>query len=79
VSGEGASSGGTEVWAKVAPDRCVGIGMCMVEAPRGFDFGDDQLSVFQPNSGATEQELIAAADACPSSAISVLRAARQLR
>lgn len=66
-----AARDGAAPWATVSHDRCVGIGACVLACPSGFDFDDAGLSVFQPNSGATVEELTEAADSCPTSAIEV--------
>jgi ferredoxin len=57
--------------ARVSHDRCVGIGMCVLSCPGGFDFDDAGLSVFQPTGTWTSAELLEAADSCPTSAIDV--------
>lgn len=62
-----------ELSATVSHDRCVGIGMCALSCPGGFDFDDEGLSVFAPNGTWTEAELLEAADSCPTSAIDVYR------
>ncbi|MGZ7036503.1 MAG: ferredoxin [Ilumatobacteraceae bacterium] len=59
--------------ATVSHDRCVGIGMCVMTCASGFDFDDEGLAVFKPEGGATAEELVEAADVCPSSAIEVFR------
>jgi ferredoxin len=62
----------------VSHDRCVGIGMCVMHCPGGFDFDKDGLSVFQPDGEWTEPEVLEAADSCPQSAIDVSRDGRRL-
>lgn len=62
-----------ELTATVSHDRCVGIGMCALSCPGGFDFDDTGLSVFQPSGTWTEAEVLEAADSCPTSAIDVYR------
>jgi ferredoxin len=58
--------------ARVSHERCVGIGMCVLSCPGGFEFDDAGLSVFQPAGTWTSAELLEAADSCPTSAIDVL-------
>lgn len=59
--------------AVVSHDRCVGVGMCVLSCPGGFEFDDAGLSVFQADGAWTEQEVTEAADSCPTSAIDVYR------
>ncbi len=59
--------------ASVSHDRCVGIGICALTSPGGFDFDDTGLAVFQPNGKWTPEELTEAAHGCPSSAIDIFR------
>jgi ferredoxin len=54
-------------------DRCVGVGMCVMASPGGFDFDDEGLSVFQAAGEWSEDQLVEAAHSCPSSAIAVYR------
>ncbi len=59
--------------AKVSHDHCVGIGMCALSCPGGFEFDGAGLSVFQPEGVWTQDEVLEAADSCPTSAIAVYR------
>lgn len=65
--------GTPHIKATVDHDRCVGIGMCVLSCPGGFDFDDAGLSVFQPQGQWTAEELTEAAHSCPTSAIDVFR------
>jgi len=64
--------------AEVSQDRCVGIGMCALSCPGGFDFDDAGQSFFQPEGTWTDAEVIEAADSCPQSAIDVWRDGKKL-
>lgn len=62
-----------KITAAVSHDRCVGVGMCALSCPGGFDFDDAGQSVFQQEGTWTEAEVLEAADSCPQSAIDVYR------
>lgn len=59
--------------ASVSHDRCVGVGMCALSSPGGFEFDEAGQAVFQPAGEWTEQDVLDAADNCPQSAIEVYR------
>jgi ferredoxin len=67
-----------EITATVSHDRCVGVGMCVLSCPGGFDFDDVGLSVFHPDGNWTATEVLEAADSCPTSAIDVFRSGQKL-
>ena len=56
---------------RVRADRelCIGAGSCALLAPKAFAVDDDQLVVLVNPDSATEDELRAAAECCPSGAI----------
>jgi ferredoxin len=64
---------GLQLEVTVSHDRCVGVGMCVLACPGGFDFDDAGLSVFTPDGDWTAQTLTEAAHSCPTSAIDVYR------
>jgi ferredoxin len=47
--------------------------MCAPSCPGGFDFDGAGLSVFRQDGSWTQDEVLEAADSCPTSAISVYR------
>ena len=56
-------------------DRCIGAGMCQLEAPKIFNQGiDDGLVVFihQPTAPEEEQMAQSAAHLCPSGTIDIV-------
>ncbi|MGE3301724.1 MAG: ferredoxin [Hyphomonadaceae bacterium] len=55
--------------AAVSHDLCVGVGMCVLTAPKAFRLNAEGLS--EP-TGEDDEALQAAADACPMSAITLL-------
>lgn len=58
--------------AIVSHDHCMGVSMCIQAAPRAFKLNKQGQAEFQgPGTGSLE-ELNAAADACPMSAIKVI-------
>jgi ferredoxin len=57
--------------AKVSHDLCTGTGLCVQIAPKAFRFNDELLSVFDAAGDWSREEVRAAADACPMSAIIV--------
>jgi ferredoxin len=59
--------------ARVDHDTCVGVGMCVLYAPDAFDFNDDAQAEFKPRGDWTEVGLQEAADACPTSSITLVR------
>ena len=64
--------------ATVSHDRCVGIGMCVLSCPGGFEFDDAGLSVFQPQGEWTADALTESAHSCPTSAIDLFRDGEKL-
>jgi ferredoxin len=63
--------------ALVDHERCAGVTMCTQAAPDAFSVNEDGQAEFQGGDWA-EQDLIEAADACPMSAITVLRGDREV-
>ena len=52
-------------------DRCVGSGNCMFWAPGAFDLDDDGVSFVVDSGAAPPDRLKAAADMCPTRAITL--------
>lgn len=57
--------------ARVSHDLCIGTAMCTNLAPAAFRLNNDGQSEFQPEGAWKTDELYAAADGCPMSAITV--------
>ncbi|MEK2477000.1 MULTISPECIES: ferredoxin [Streptomyces] len=56
----------------VAPDRCVGAGQCVLNAPALFDQDDDGLVTLLADPGADQESAARVASGlCPSRAITV--------
>ena len=58
--------------ARVDARACAGHGDCLHAAPRAFALNGDDIA--EPTGPATLEELVAAAESCPSMAISVVDA-----
>ena len=52
---------------------CMGSGNCVYEAPGAFDLDDDSIAFVVDPAGAPEDRIIAAAQKCPTHAITVRR------
>ena len=55
-------------------DVCMGSGNCTYEAPGVFDLDDDSVAVVVDVTAAPESSVAAAADKCPTHAITIRRA-----
>jgi ferredoxin len=51
---------------------CVGFGDCVTLAPDAFELDDEGIAVFRAGAPALRAVLLAACDACPVDAITVL-------
>jgi ferredoxin len=60
--------------AVVSHDLCTGTGMCIRTAPHAFRYNRERVAIFKGPGAWTEEDLLAAMDACPMSAISILEA-----
>jgi ferredoxin len=69
VSGPGK---GDRVRAVVDHDLCAGVAMCLQQAPGAFALDATGQAVFAAPGEWSAQDLEAAAEACPTEAISVL-------
>ncbi len=54
-------------------DACMGSGNCLYEAPGVFDLDEDGVAVVLDSAAAAEEDVIAAARKCPTSAITIRR------
>jgi ferredoxin len=54
-------------------DVCMGSGNCVYEAPGVFDLGDDSIAFVVETAASPEDKVIAAAQKCPTHAITVRR------
>jgi len=54
-------------------DRCMGSGHCTFSAPGAFDLDDDQVAFVVDPAGAPEEDIVLAAQKCPTKAITVRR------
>lgn len=52
-------------------DRCMGSGHCTFTAPGAFDLDDDQVAYVVDPAGAPVDDVIRAAEQCPTKAITV--------
>ena len=59
-------------------DRCMGSGHCVFGAPGAFDLDDDQVAFVVDPAGAPEEDIVLAAQRCPTKAITVHRDGEQL-
>ncbi|MGH9028339.1 MAG: ferredoxin [Acidimicrobiales bacterium] len=57
----------------IDPDVCIGSGNCVYEAPGAFELGDDSVAFVVDPAASSEEKVIAAAQQCPSQAITVIR------
>ncbi len=55
-------------------DLCMGSGNCVYEAPGVFDLDDDSVAFVVDPTASPEDNVVAAANKCPTSAIAVRRA-----
>jgi ferredoxin len=63
-------SGG--VRALVDHDFCAGVAECLRQAPGAFQIDADGFTVFAPSAPWTVDELTAARDSCPMTAITIV-------
>ena len=54
-------------------DLCMGSGNCVYEAPGVFDLDDDSVALVVDPTACPEDKIVAAANKCPSHAITVRR------
>jgi ferredoxin len=54
-------------------DVCMGSGNCVYEAPGVFDLDDDSIAFVVDPAASPEDQVIAAAQKCPTHAIAVRR------
>ena len=54
-------------------DMCMGSGNCVYAAPRVFDLDDDSVAFVVDPTGSPDEKVIAAAQNCPTHAITVRR------
>ncbi len=66
-----------ELIVRIDRSLCVGFGDCVAEAPTAFELDDDNLVVFTQPDAAEIQSLLAACEACPVDALSVVDTSRQ--
>jgi ferredoxin len=59
---------------RVDRTMCVGFAHCIDEASEAFELSDDNLVRFNQPEGVDRERLIAACEACPVSALSVVTA-----
>ena len=52
-------------------DECTGDGVCLQEAPKTFDIGDDGIVLVLDPAGDPPEMIFAAAEACPMDAIAL--------
>jgi ferredoxin len=53
----------------VDPDLCTGCGACVDMVPDVFEMGDDDIAKVKSPTGASEDQIQEAIDACPAEAI----------
>jgi ferredoxin len=56
-------------------DLCMGSGNCLYEAPGVFDLDEDSVAFVVDPTASPEDNVVAAADRCPTNAITVRRTA----
>ncbi len=54
---------------KILRDLCIGAGTCVADAPKVFELDDEDIAFVLDPSANTEDEVLAAAQGCPTEAI----------
>ncbi len=54
---------------EISREDCTGNGVCMEEAPNTFELDDENIIVVINPEGDSPEEILAAAEACPTDAI----------
>ncbi|MFN3201699.1 MAG: ferredoxin [Bradymonadia bacterium] len=57
---------------KVLRDMCIGAATCVAEAPSTFDLDDEDIAVITDPAGDTPDDILAAAQGCPTDAIVII-------
>ena len=58
---------------RIHPGKCIATRACINAAPRTFALDHRQIAVVINPAGNSDDEVLAAADACPTGAITVFR------
>jgi ferredoxin len=61
----------------VDPDKCIGSGICVDVAPGVFQLDDRLVSTVVNPEGASEKDIVEAAEGCPTEAIQLFDASGQ--
>lgn len=59
---------------KVIRDKCIGAASCVAFAPATFELDDQKKAIILPNSSDSEENILMAAQSCPTKAIVVVDA-----
>ncbi len=59
---------------EVKRDLCIGAGTCVLEAPRVFDLDDEDIAIIIDPNGGPDDDVLAAAEGCPTEAIELFDA-----
>lgn len=54
---------------KVCRDLCIGAASCLVVSPAVFELDDEQKAVIKNDAGDSEENILLAAQSCPTKAI----------
>ena len=57
---------------KILRDMCIGAATCVAEAPNTFDLDDEDIAIIVSPDGDTEEDVLAAAQGCPTDAIVII-------
>jgi ferredoxin len=63
---------------KIDRETCMGSGNCQFWAPATFDLDDDGIAIVIDAEGDPEDKVIAAAQGCPTRAITVFRSGEKV-
>ena len=57
---------------KVLRDVCISAGSCVIDAPLTFGFDDDDIAIIIDPRGDSDENILEAAQGCPTDAIIVI-------
>lgn len=63
---------------RIDREKCAGTANCQHWAPDVFDLDDENIAIVLDPEAAPEQDVLLAAEGCPTGAIAVLRDGEQL-
>jgi ferredoxin len=66
------------IQVRIDREKCAGTANCQYWAPEVFDLDDENKAVVLDPDGASEEDVLLAADGCPTGAISVWRGSEKI-